>query len=201
MIVDNDKSSVDCSFRATTGVFHWHQGVGSGFANFKDTYPDGENPFKTGTFIQANTVDNEDNPSTAEWTYSVPETGSYAVYISYKTLPNSCSEAIYTVYHAGGETNFGVNQTMGGGTWIYLGNFVFAKNDPQHSKVVLTNRSTDINKLVTADAVKIRSLKYALKVKRKKGEKDTEQKPLPPFSISTTTAPAVCHDLPKEPDT
>jgi len=155
LIVDNDKSSVDCSFRTTTGVFHWHQGVGSGFANYKDTYRDGENPFKSGTFIQANTVGNKDNPSIAEWAYSVPETGSYAVYVSYKTLPNSCSEAIYTVYHAGGETKFGVNQTMGGGTWIYLGNFVFEKKKPQHSRVVLTNQSSDINKLVTADAVKI----------------------------------------------
>jgi hypothetical protein len=44
---------------------------------------------------------------------------------------------------------------MGGGTWIYLGHFTFDKNQPQHSKVVLTNTSTDIHKLITADAVKV----------------------------------------------
>ena len=53
LIVDNDKSSPDCSFRTTTGNFTWHKGVGSGFAHFEENYRDGENPFKTGTFIQA----------------------------------------------------------------------------------------------------------------------------------------------------
>ena len=188
LIVDNDKSSPDCSFRTTTGNFTWHKGVGSGFAHFKENYRDGENPFKTGTFIQANTVGHDEPSSTAEWHFSVPKSGSYAVYISYKTVPNSSNEAIYTVYHAGGETRYAVNQTMGGGTWIYLGHFTFHKNQPQQSKIVLTNTSTDIHKLITADAVKVggglgnisrkrsdlvtkKIIKIPIKSKKKKGKK------------------------------
>ena len=82
---------------------------------------------------------------------------------------------------------------MGGGTWIYLGNFVFEKKKPQHSRVVLTNQSSDINKLVTADAVKIgggmgnisrkrsdlitkKIIKVPIKSKRKKRKKRYKQK-------------------------
>lgn len=188
LIVDNDKSSPDCSFRTTTGNFIWHKGVGSGFANYKENYRDGENPFKTGTFIQANTIGADETSSTAEWLFSVPKAGSYAVYVSYKSLPNSSNEAIYSVYHAGGETQFAVNQTMGGGTWIYLGHFTFDKDQPQNSKVVLSNTSSDIHKLITADAVKIgggmgnisrkrsdlvtkKIIKIPIKSKKKKGKK------------------------------
>jgi len=155
LIVDNDKCSPACEFKTTTGNFLWHKGGGSGFANYKEKYVDGENPFKTGSFIQANTIQKGETESTVEWNFNVPKSGSYAVYISYKSLPGSCNEAVYTVHHAGGETQFAVNQTMGGGTWIYLGHFQFEKDQPLNSKVVLSNTSTDVNKLVTADAVKI----------------------------------------------
>ena len=59
------------------------------------------------------------------WEQEFPEKGEYAVYISYKTLPQSSPCARYSVRHAGGTTDFVVNQKMGGGTWIYLGTFEF----------------------------------------------------------------------------
>ncbi len=36
--------------------------------------------------------------------------GTYAVYVSYQTLPNSVSDAKYLVFHNGGVTEFKVNQ-------------------------------------------------------------------------------------------
>jgi len=68
----------------------------------------------------------------------------------------SAPDARYTVYHKGGKTEFSVNQTIDGGTWVYLGRFKFnkGKNSGQ-AKVVLTNFSSFADKIITADAVKI----------------------------------------------
>ena len=59
-------------------------------------------------------------PSTALWCPVVPEDGDYAVYVSYRTFPNSVDDARYIVRHQGIDTPFTVNQQMGGGTWVYL---------------------------------------------------------------------------------
>ena len=42
-----------------------------------------------------------------------------------KTVNNSTEDALYTVYHQGGKSQFKVNQQMGGGTWILLEPFSF----------------------------------------------------------------------------
>ena len=34
----------------------------------------------------------------SEWIPELPSTGQYAVYVSYKSLPNSTDDALYTVY-------------------------------------------------------------------------------------------------------
>ena len=92
--------------------------------------------------------------STAEWSADIPEAGEYAVYVSYRSLPESAEDACYTVRHLGGESRFAVNQTMGGGTWIYLGTFPFAAGRDA-ARVVLSNLSSQAGRVVTADAVKI----------------------------------------------
>ena len=71
------------------------------------------------------------------------------------TLPNSADDALYTVYHKGGTTQFKVNQQMGGGTWIYLGTFGFNAGRNNECKVVLNNLSSKVGRIITADAVKI----------------------------------------------
>ena len=115
-------------------------------------YVDGENPFERGTFRQVSTVPVGKSESHATWTPSITEEGRYAVYVSYRSLPNSATDALYTIHHKGGRTSFHVNQQMGGGTWVYLGTFTFSK-DAAH-KVVLSNVSADKKAIVTADAVK-----------------------------------------------
>lgn len=155
LIIDNDKSSTGSTFMTTNGLYDWKKGNGVGFANHKETYKDGENPFRTGTYVETTSVSPGTKESTIEWQPDFPKTDHYAVYISYKTLPNSCKNAIYTIHHTGGETKFAVNQKMGGATWIYLGNFLFEKGKNQSGKITLSNTSSDINKTITADAIKI----------------------------------------------
>lgn len=77
----------------------------------------------------------------AQWIPDIPETGKYAVYVSYQTLPGSVSDAKYLVFHKGGVTEFKVNQQMGGGTWVYLGTFEFDKGTNDYGMVVLSNES------------------------------------------------------------
>lgn len=87
------------------------------------------------------------------WRPSVPEDGDYAVYVSYRSFPQSISDAHYTVHHAGGTTEFLVNQKIGGGTWVYLGTFHFHGGTSDNAKVVLDNSSSSEG-VVSADAVR-----------------------------------------------
>ena len=132
--------------------------AGVGFADAKATYSGLENPFMMGTARQAQCREShKDKVAEARWIPEIPERGEYAVYVSYKTLPHSTPCAHYTVRHLGGETEFIVNQRMGGGTWIYLGTFEFDKG--ADGCVILDNsvpKGYDIsrNSVITADAVR-----------------------------------------------
>lgn len=162
IIVDNDTNDGGEIFsqpyyKEKTGSKSWTNGEEEGFiydlADFRDT----ENPFENGTYRQAETVRKGSNPSVAAWYADIPKEGEYAVYVSYKTLPNSTTDAHYTVNYSGGSKSFLVNQTMGGGTWVYLGTFPFkAGYSDKEAIVTLTNVSEKGGQtLVTADAVKI----------------------------------------------
>ena len=153
VVVDNDEENTFFYEETNGNKIKWEQGATPGFANPKKIYTESENPFRYGTYRQIKTEKKGD--ARAEWTPDIPEKGEYAVYISYYTLPESVQDAHYTVFHSGGKTEFKVNQTMGGGTWIYLGTFNFNKGvNPAIGKVRLTNESKDKDKTVTADAVR-----------------------------------------------
>lgn len=132
--------------------------AGTGFADYKEIYTGNDNPFTHGTARMSSCTEREGGNATATWTPDIPERGEYAVYISYKSLPNSSESAHYTVRHMGGVSNFLVNQKMGGSTWIYLGTFEFDKGYAYG--VTLDNgtekgESFKSGSVVTADAVKI----------------------------------------------
>ena len=129
----------------------WESG-GAGFAHRKQVYLTGENPFRDGTTRRTRTAGDRATAG-AEWRADIPEQGEYAVYVSYESSPESADDAHYTVHHLGGETQFAVNQTMGGGTWIYLGRFSFGAGE--QAVVTLSNRSQRAGRIVSADAVKI----------------------------------------------
>ncbi len=146
LIADNDREG---SYSETG---KWRKG-GIGFADTLEYYIDTQNPFTRGTFRQIKTTTSPSQAATAHWQTEIPQTGSYVVYVAYKTLPQSCHDARYTVYHRGGKSTFKVNQTMGGGTWIYLGHFEF--DSTTGARIELSNLSKEAGKIVTADAVKI----------------------------------------------
>ena len=155
IVIDNDGVlKGNSTYVEKTGDKKWMQGNGTGFAHLRNYYKDFENPFKEGTYRAVETI-KKGTETTVEWIPEIPTAGQYGVYVSYKTLPNSADDALYTVYHKGGETQFKVNQQMGGGTWIYLGTFGFDAGKSNAYKVVLSNRSAKAGKVITADAVKI----------------------------------------------
>ncbi len=154
IVVDNDLGfDKKSDYKESNGVQVWQDGKAKGFAHLREIYKDFENPFAEGSYRQIESV-KKGKISTAEWIPSIPESGSYAVYISYKTLPKSTETAHYTLYHQGGVTEFSVNQKMGGGTWIYLGHFQFEKGKNEHGKLVLSNQTLKNGEIITADAVK-----------------------------------------------
>jgi len=162
IVVDNDPSYSfnDQPYYRGTGKYT-ESGIwscaGKGFADSKEIYIDHENPFTMGTARAAACTDGSDaTVSSAKWEADFPSKGEYAVYISYKSLPNSTESAHYTVNHLGGSTEFTVNQKMGGGTWIYLGTFEFDKG----CSVVLDNVCPKGRKFVKGSAVCADAVKF-----------------------------------------
>ena len=148
VVVDNDGFEGEYSERGL-----WVEAPVSGFANPRSSYEYGENPFHMGTAIMAESADGDSKPSVVKWIPDFEKAGEYAVYVSYCTMAKSTQDAHYSVVHKGGRSEFSVNQTMGGGTWIYLGKFSFDSHSMEQG-VYLTNESTDRNSIITADAVK-----------------------------------------------
>lgn len=152
VIVDNDMNPSDGAYTEENGRNDWGKAPQKGFAFHKGAYHDGENAFVAGTARMAKTVSKKGESWISYQPY-VPETGDYAVYVSYQSLPNSVSDAEYIVFHQGERTVFRVNQQMGGSTWVYLGQFRFDKGSSAANRVVLTNMSHEKG-VVTADAVR-----------------------------------------------
>lgn len=155
-IVDNDGNSFQpkAKYSEYNGKESWKNGTGKGFAYLRKTYTNFENPFTEGTYRMVTSIKNGQE-SKAEWIPQIDQTGEYAVYVAYHTVPGSTNSARYTVYHRGGISEFKVNQQMGGGTWIYLGKFVFDKNLGKSQRIVLSNKTDKAGEVVTADAIKI----------------------------------------------
>ena len=128
----------------------WAIGEGTGWANPTTHLLEGDNPFTKGRYIVEVKCD-EKNKSEVIYTPTLPA-GEYAVYVSYKTLPNSSNKAQYTVMHKGQKTTFSVNQQMGGSTWVYLGTFAF-DSDQQHNYVSVAATANG-KEVVSTDAVK-----------------------------------------------
>lgn len=161
VIVDNDLNEggelySQPYYREKSGIQKWTNGEGEGFIYDLKEFRDTENPFEVGTYRQVATIKGG-SPSVAAWYADIPADGEYAVYISYKSLPNSTKDARYAVNYSGGTREFIVNQQMGGGTWIYLGTFPLRKGYSDTEAIVTLTNITDgqPGTVVTADAVKI----------------------------------------------
>ncbi len=153
-IVDNDcglNTSAE-SYKEYAEGDRWTTAPQKGFKAHGGSYLDNENPFAAGTARMLKASKKADKAFIKYQPYFAKE-GSYAVYVSYQTMPNSVDDAHYTVFHKGQATEFRVNQQMGGNTWVYLGTFDFGKGDNMANCVILTNQSR-MKGVVTADAVR-----------------------------------------------
>lgn len=150
IIVDND--SKESGYLEIDGQRHWQLGEYVGFANPQKIYVDEENPFIMGSARVCGTINQKSHESLATWNPEIPEKGKYAVYVTYQSFLESADDALYTVYHAGGVTEFHINQGIGGGTWTYLGTFEF--NAGSNGKVTLSNYTKGKGGVVVADAVR-----------------------------------------------
>ncbi len=114
LIVDNDNIAKGCSIEKITGQWSEKKGGYRHIEVLKD-----ENPHILGTFLESN--------GAGEILYSalLPHPERYGVTISYNSAKNRSDKALAIVSHKGGETTIELNQQMGGGSWIYLGEWDF----------------------------------------------------------------------------
>ena len=161
LVIDNDPSYEDTGMPGYRGAGRYSEtgswsDAGKGFADKKEIYTGNDNPFSMGTARQAKCISGQGGKiSMAKWEPDFPSRAEYAVYVSYKSLPNSTESARYTVNHLGGNTTFIVNQKTGGGTWIYLGTFEFdAGCSVTLDNVCPADRKFTAGSVVSADGVK-----------------------------------------------
>ncbi len=156
IIIDNDGALAVDGYRESHHKHKWHQTKESGFAHKHMTLADRMNPFGEGTARSVKTVRSKDahKASTASWSAPVAESGNYAVYVSYPALKDAVRKVRYTIHTAVGDRQVYVNQTMGAGTWVYVGTFPFESSKSAQKLVSLTNIS-DSDGEIGADAVRI----------------------------------------------
>jgi hypothetical protein len=144
VIVDNDRSS-----GTSEVVLHLNnniQRIPDGFL-LTDTLFPGVNPFRKGTSLR---IKND----SALFIPEIPATGEYSVYVSYPRKADNTKSAKYTIFHSGGATEFIVNQTIGGETWIYLGTFHFLAGKNRTTGSVMVCGGDNGNEYIGLDAVR-----------------------------------------------
>lgn len=151
IIVDNDGSFAHPGYSDDAAA--WSDAGVPAFAYRRAKLRNDENPFREGSARKATTVKRADKATTARWNATIPTADDYAVYVSYAALPNATTDARYTVLAADGEHEFTVNQTMGAGTWIYLGHFPLEAGE--QTVVELSTLGSKAGRAISADAVKI----------------------------------------------
>ncbi len=151
VVVDNDAPGQGREdYREVSGS--WGTPAAAGFAEGIPPY-NAENPFQLGTVRKTFSKVNAD--AEIRWTPEIPERGKYAVYVSFAASDSNVTDAHYSVFHAGGRSDFLVNQQLAGNTWVYLGTFLFERGASTDSgSVRLTNLSADSGLVVSADAVR-----------------------------------------------
>jgi hypothetical protein len=133
------------------GENRWSEVKGSGFAA-RDTLFDGDNPFKQGSHFRIQASGGQGG--SLLYVPEIPEDGEYAVYVSWVNIPENTRGVRYTVNHSGGSRIFLVDQTMGAGTWIYLGKFHFFRGmDPAAGSLDVSGQNSNQG-VITSGAVR-----------------------------------------------
>lgn len=143
IIADNDLCTGNARIET---IGEWEQTAG-GF-KWADTLRE-QNPFQLGSYLQTD-LEKNTNPEII-YHLNITDPGTYGVYVSWKAAQGNLSNAKYTVHHAGGKSEFEVNQTIGGSMWVWLGSFELNRA----SKVILSAPEGTKRGKLTADAVKV----------------------------------------------
>ncbi|BFN37250.1 hypothetical protein [Fidelibacter multiformis] len=151
VIVDQDSSTAPSRIKYNQSVQY---GGSPGFSIGNPPYESGENPFRSGGWIYmlSDTVASD----SIVYIPDIPETGDYALYLSWADTSEAVDDAEYIVHHSGGRTRILANQTMGYHTWVYAGTYPFHEGiHPESGSIVLTNQSRASGKVITADAIRL----------------------------------------------
>ena len=151
VIVDNDGSTGSSELLLEGGSGEWKSVPDSGFAR-QDTLKVGDNPFRMGSYLKYEL--SNDPEGRAVYIPDVPESGEYAVYVSWAGHPSAISDVPCHVRHSGGQTEFSLNQEMAFGTWVYLGTFHFKEGKDRSSGSVVIGPSDADDGVITVDAVR-----------------------------------------------
>lgn len=152
VILDNDQGITPSKYCEYNNGAKWAE-AGVGFAHVQENYLSGHNPFMDGTARMASTTKSVDKLSVATWGGSIPTSGMYSLYVAYRTLPNSVTDAHYTVHASGADHTFLVNQKMGSAMWVCLGEFFFEEGE--YDELVTLSNLSEEDGVVVADAIKI----------------------------------------------
>ena len=148
VLVDNDRSTPGSELVIPQELALGHPQPGF---LLKDTLTSGQNPFLLGTSLFLRNLSNQ---QIIKYIPEFKQKGRYSVSVSYHNDSTAISGVNYTVYHAGGKTQFLVNQKIGSGTWIYLGTFDFQAGKNPDSGMVTLSYDGDQKGTISVDAVK-----------------------------------------------
>ena len=150
IVVDNGSLFYTERNNSGNARYDWTDSPEPGFGADSSSFLTDSNPFLSGSARMS--VSDGKSTQTASYLPFFPETEDYAVYVSYQSLPES-APAIYTVRHSGGEQSYMIDQSIGGGTWVYLGTFRFTEGECGQG---VTVRSAQEKKkgIITTDAVR-----------------------------------------------
>ncbi|MDM8001343.1 MAG: hypothetical protein QUS66_00305 [Bacteroidota bacterium] len=129
IIVDNDRSTGASRF--VLQIPGEPETVGRGFL-MKDTLFTGDNPFMSGTSLKI-------AGGSAMFVPEIHEKGWYGVTLSYPHISGYKGKVSVKVTHTGGVSEYIVDQSLGGGTWLWLGSFLFDTGaDPSRGSVTVS---------------------------------------------------------------
>ncbi len=148
VIVDNDRSTGASRLVINHGHEPWET-MEAGF-EMKEVLYEGENPFQKGTHLQISS----NSGGSLIYIPGIPQTGEYAVYLSWAATDDNVPDVSCVVNYSGGSATFTLNQQMGAGTWVYLGTFRFEQgSDASRGSLSLYTHS-GYEGTITADAVR-----------------------------------------------
>lgn len=139
IIVDNSEPQ----FKSTG---KWRNASTTGYKPATGPITDDVNPMIGGDALMT------DDPSArATWNGVIPHGGTHTLYVCYPPVAQA-GRVTYTVHTSAGDRHIEVDQTMGAGTWLRLGEFEL---DGTVNPTPLVTLSPSTGKIAVADAIRI----------------------------------------------